>query len=107
MFKRGLLLILISLLLQSCQTTNNAMFGEKRSEKKDEFFIEKKNPLSMPPDFNELPEPRNNDNENISTNGNLDSLEETLKAKNNKKNKTISENNTIKSLDKRILEKIN
>ena len=64
MFKRGLFVGLILILLQSCQATNKAMIGEKSSETKDEFFIEKKNPLSMPPDFNELPEP--SDNKDIS-----------------------------------------
>ena len=32
MFKRGLILGLILLLLQSCQATNKAMIGEKISE---------------------------------------------------------------------------
>ena len=31
--------------------------GLKRSDKADEFLIEKKNPLVMPPDINELPKP--------------------------------------------------
>ena len=104
MFKRGLFLGLILLLLQSCQATNKAMIGEKRSETKDEFFIEKKNPLSMPPDFNELPEP--GDNKNISTNKSSNTLKENLNLKSEKK-KTISENDKNKSLEKRILEKIN
>ena len=104
MFKRGLILGLILLLLPSCQATNNAMIGEKRSETKDEFFIEKKNPLSMPPDFNELPEP--SDNKNISTNKSSNTLKENLNLKSEKK-KTISENDKNKSLEKRILEKIN
>ena len=103
MFKRGLFLGLILLLLQSCQATT-AMIGEKRSETKDEFFIEKKNPLSMPPDFNELPEP--SDNKDISTNKSSNTLEETLNLK-SKKKKTNLENDKNKSLEKRILEKIN
>ena len=36
---------LILLLLQYCEATNKAMIGEKRSETKDEFFIEKKNQI--------------------------------------------------------------
>ena len=31
--------------------------GLKRSEKSDEFLIEKKNPLVMPPDIDDLPKP--------------------------------------------------
>jgi len=104
MFKRGLFVGLILILLQSCQATNKAMIGEKRSETKDEFFIEKKNPLSMPPDFNELPEP--SDNKDISTNKSSNNLEETLNLK-SKKKKTILKKDKNKSLEKRILEKIN
>ena len=104
MFKRGLILGLILLLLPSCQATKKAMIVEKRSETKDEFFIEKKNPLSMPPDFNELPKP--SDNKDISTNQSSNTLEETLNLK-SKKKKTILENDKNKSLEKRILEKIN
>ena len=37
-----------------------AGMGGKRSEKSDEFLIEKKNPLVMPPDIDELPKPSEN-----------------------------------------------
>ena len=51
---KNLKLILITLiLLSSCSGLNN-----KRSQQADEFLIEKKNPLVMPPDINDLPEPK-------------------------------------------------
>ena len=51
---KNLKLILITLiLLSSCSGLNN-----KRSQQADEFLIEKKNPLVMPPDLNDLPEPK-------------------------------------------------
>ena len=31
--------------------------GKKRSDQGDEFLIDKKNPLAMPPDFDKLPKP--------------------------------------------------
>ena len=34
-----------------------ALQGKKRSDQGDEFLIDKKNPLTMPPDFYKLPEP--------------------------------------------------
>ena len=35
------------------------MQGKKRSDQSDEFLVEKKNPLAMPPDFDKLPMPGN------------------------------------------------
>ena len=54
-----LIIIFFSILLYSCQTTKDALEGKKRSEQGDEFLVEKKNPLAMPPDFEKLPTPGN------------------------------------------------
>ena len=51
MKNKFILFIIISFLITSCSQ------GLKRSEKSDEFLIEKKNPLVMPPDINDLPKP--------------------------------------------------
>ena len=42
--------------LYSCGV-GEALQGKKRSDQGDEFLIDKKNPLTMPPDFYKLPEP--------------------------------------------------
>ena len=55
MFKNILLLILI-ISLYSCQSVKDALSG-KKYESSDEFLVIKKNPLVLPPDFNNLPEP--------------------------------------------------
>ena len=52
-----LTLFFIMLFFYSCGTAKDALQGKKRSEQGDEFLIDKKNPLSMPPDFDKLPEP--------------------------------------------------
>ncbi len=54
-----LVIIFFSILLYSCQATKDALEGKKRSEQSDEFLVEKKNPLAMPPDFEKLPAPGN------------------------------------------------
>ena len=54
-----LLIILFSILLYACEAAKNAIEGKKRSEQSDEFLVEKKNPLAMPPDFEKLPTPGN------------------------------------------------
>jgi len=47
----------ISLFLNSCSGIKEALQGKKRSKQGDEFLVEKKNPLSMPPDYEKLPVP--------------------------------------------------
>jgi len=54
-----LIIIFFSFFLYSCQTAKEALTGKKRSEQGDEFLVEKKNPLAMPPDFEKLPTPGN------------------------------------------------
>ena len=44
------------LVTASCQTFKNAVSGAKQ-ENSDEFLVQKKNPLVLPPDFNDLPVP--------------------------------------------------
>ena len=50
-------LILLLLFLYSCGSVGEALQGKKRSDQGDEFLIDKKNPLVMPPDFDKLPKP--------------------------------------------------
>ena len=55
-FKISKLLFLL-MFIYSCGSVGEALQGKKRSDQGDEFLIDKKNPLTMPPDFNKLPEP--------------------------------------------------
>ena len=55
-FKISKLLFLL-LFLYSCGSVGEALQGKKRSDQGDEFLIDKKNPLAMPPDFDKLPQP--------------------------------------------------
>ena len=54
-----LVIILFSFSLYACESVQNAIQGKKRSEQSDEFLVQKKNPLAMPPDYEELPAPGN------------------------------------------------
>ena len=57
MKKNNIFLILFMMLLvTSCQSVKNALSGV-RQENSDEFLVQKKNPLVLPPDFTDLPEP--------------------------------------------------
>ena len=51
-----ILIFLMMLVTSSCQTLKNAVSGVKE-ENSDEFLVQKKNPLVLPPDFTDLPVP--------------------------------------------------
>ena len=54
--KKYILIVLIFSFLQSCSSISEG-FKLKKGNTGDEFLVEKKNPLVLPPNFNELPEP--------------------------------------------------
>ena len=59
MYKRIIYILSLLLFLTSCQTFDSVkrgMTGEKR-QSSDEFLIKKKDPLILPPDFEDLPLP--------------------------------------------------
>ena len=57
MKKNNIYLILFMMFVTvSCQTLKNAVSGVKE-ENSDEFLVQKKNPLVLPPDFTDLPVP--------------------------------------------------
>jgi len=92
---------LILIFMNSCQSVQDGLTGKKRSESNDEFFVIKKNPLTMPPDFDKLPTPAGEEN-NIEEN---DTIKELLGE--NPDNNESTPSNTSKSLENSILEKIN
>ncbi len=57
MRKINFIFIAILILLASCQSIKDGLSGNK-TENSDEFLVEKKNPLVMPPKFMELPKPK-------------------------------------------------
>ena len=50
------------LFLLSCATVKEGFSNQKKNNS-DEFLVEKKTPLVMPPNYNELPEPKINQQE--------------------------------------------
>ena len=54
------LIILISFFMLSCQSIKDGLTG-KKSENSDEFLVQKKNPLVLPPNYMELPQPKSED----------------------------------------------
>ena len=60
-------LLNIILFVYSCGTVKEGFSNQKKNSS-DEFLVEKKSPLVMPPNFNELPTPTNEKQSNSSVN---------------------------------------
>lgn len=63
---RFYILIAVALLFSSCTSLKEGFVNQKKNNS-DEFLVEKKSPLVMPPDYNELPIP-NEENINKESN---------------------------------------
>ncbi len=98
------ILILVSsfIFIFSCQGAKDAIQGKKRSQSSDEFLVEKKNPLIMPPDIEELPVPL--DKEEASEDSKKNQIKELITNTEDSSESSESDNN--KSIEKSILEKI-
>ena len=72
--KKIFLYFLFVLILSSCQSIRDNL-SMKKKEGVDEFLIEKKNPLVVPPEFSKLPVPKSQEEEtenDIDNNEDLD-----------------------------------
>ena len=78
------------------------LVGNKRSKGSDEFLVQKKNPLVLPPDFESLPTPKTETNQQTDDDNYIEDLLGIYED-----NSEISETESSKSLEKSILEKIN
>ena len=92
------------LFLSACAGVQDSLTLKKKSSA-DEFLVEKKSPLVMPPDYGKLPEPvTQNSNQKIQEKNNIDDIEKLLS---NKKISTSNKKTNISSsIEKIILEKI-
>ena len=103
----SIILIFLSFFLYSCQSATEALQGKKRSDQSDEFLVEKKNPLTVPPDIDELPVPLDQDDQGQMNDQEEIDIKKVLKIDENKDSNVDSNNENQNSLEKSILEKIN
>ena len=101
--KLAIYLCLILIGLSGCQSIKDGLEGNKKSKSAEEFLIQKKNPLVLPPDFSKLPLPDNVSNENSSDN-NFD-LKKVLEKNSSSGKKNIQSQNSS-SFEKSIVDKI-
>ncbi len=92
------ILFCIFVFLSSCSTLKEGFTNQKKNNS-DEFLVEKKSPLVMPPDYNELPIPNEEKTENTNEIKSLIS-----KSKNNEIKENLDEKNL--SFENSILKKI-
>jgi len=109
-------------IVSACAKLSEGMTGSKRSKSSDEFFVHKKKPLVLPPDFNDMPIPKpthkkqtqDNDIEDLlgiknqtqTQTQNDNDIENLLKIK-KKISSNTSQSASDKSLENSILKKIN
>ena len=99
--KLSILLILITTLLSNCGLVQKA-FDPQNKNTSEEFLVEKKSRLSIPPSFEELPVPSNQKLDEESQTNNIESL---IKENNNNDEK-LETDESDKDLEKLILDKI-
>ena len=92
------LLIVIFIFFQSCNTISQG-FKSPKQNKSDEFLVEKKSPLKLPPDYDQLPTPLETNNEEIEKES---SIEKMIKENKNETKKS----NSNSSLEELVLDKI-
>ena len=92
-------IIFINLILSSCGSLSN-----QKKNNSEEFLIEKKSPLSMPPDFEKLPKPTGNQNIEIKEESN--NVEDLIKGTLNQNNQPNVPVESPSNLEESIIEKI-
>ena len=97
---------LILLFLNSCGTIAEGLAGGQKKGS-DEFLVEKKSPLVLPPSFGELPEPKKEPDENIISDKKDTSDIEDIINKSSSISKSEKRDDTKNSIEQSIIKKIN
>ena len=95
-------LIIILFLLCSCQNVKDALSG-KKYENSDEFLVIKKNPLVLPPNFNDLPTPKD-----VAKSTQIETIENEIEdlLSSIKDDEEVSESSSSSTTESFVLEKI-
>ena len=88
--------------LTSCGVVKEG-FGSPKKDNSDEFLVEKKMPLKMPPKFNELPKPSETNQSNKVNDNEIKTL---ISNNETKKGSELQNKKVNKNLKETLLEKI-
>ena len=99
---KKLLFIVILFFLSSCQNVKDALSG-KKYENSDEFLVIKKNPLVLPPNFNDLPTPKD-----VAKSTQIETIENEIEdlLSSIKDDEEVSESSSSSTTESFVLEKI-
>ena len=97
-----IIIIFLAFFLYSCQGAKEAFKSKKRSDQSDEFLVQKKNPLTMPPDFEKLPTPKSLEEGQSNKDSETSDIKSLLKLEEN----TNIQNDESSNLQESILKKI-
>ena len=89
------------LFVQSCATVKEGFSNQKKNNT-DEFLVEKKAPLVMPPNYNELPTPKEGD---LSTEKNNNNVKDLISSSEDQRS-ISTDSNLTNSIEKSVLDKI-
>ena len=98
--KSSLLIIFSTILISSCGSVQKA-FDPQNKNTSEEFLVEKKSPLSIPPSFDELPIPSN---ETVDEENQINNIESLITEESN--NEKLETAETDKDFEQSILDKI-
>ena len=101
-----LLIVFIFINLASCQSAKDALTLKKKNSS-DEFLVEKKSPLVLPPDYGQLPQPKEINSDQLKKEDNLDNDIQNLLIKSDVLNKKTLKDTEPTPLEKSILKKVN
>ena len=97
-FKLLNLLFLFLFILNSCGTVREGFQNPKKNSS-DEFLVEKKSPLVIPPEFDQLPVPKDNKDQ-------INNTQSSFKTLVSDTEQEIDENLSNKNLEETLLDKI-
>ena len=98
------IIFIIVISLTSCQSAKDALTLKKKSNA-DEFLVEKKSPLVLPPDYGKLPLPVD-EQENLNDKKNQDEINILLGTNDNSKTTSSNLDKNSSSIENSILKKI-
>ena len=94
MFKNKIVFfIMLSFLITSCESVREGLTGSK-NQSTDEFLVKKKDPLVLPPDFENLPNP----SERSAAAEEMTNFEKTLKKQSISESSSATENSVEESI---------
>ena len=93
-------------LLSSCESAREGLAGGKK-DNTDEFLVQKKNPLVLPPDYNDLPLPKDYKIKDDQSSANLDNEIKKLMESEEKDNVSNNDSAGDSSLEDSIIKILN